>query len=114
MLNKVTFLPDCYIGNRRARYIGNRDRYTSNKINVLFYYNSNLDKLNKKKSSQVTFCLDGEHPGKKTEVDAAKLAEQAERYDDMVHKMKAVAEMKIPLSSEVRLPLFNTFANILF
>lgn len=57
------------------------------------------------RKSEVTFCLDGEHPGKKAEVEAAKLAEQAERYDDMVHRMKAVAEMKISLSSEVRLPL---------
>jgi len=42
-----------------------------------------------------------ESPEKKKNVDAAKLAEQAERYDDMVSHMKAVAEMKIPLSSEV-------------
>ena len=42
-----------------------------------------------------------ESPEKKKNVDAAKLAEQAERYDDMVSHMKSVAEMKIPLSSEV-------------
>ena len=42
-----------------------------------------------------------ESPEKRKNVDAAKLAEQAERYDDMVKHMKAVAEMKIPLSSEV-------------
>lgn len=53
-----------------------------------------------------------ESPEKKKNVDAAKLAEQAERYDDMVSHMKSVAEMKISLSSEERNLLSVAYKNV--
>lgn len=53
-----------------------------------------------------------ESPEKKQNVDAAKLAEQAERYDDMVARMKVVAQMGLALSSEERNLLSVAYKNV--
>merc|ERR1712013_557796 len=56
------------------------------------------------------------HTGKMTEKDElvqrAKLAEQAERYDDMAASMKAVTETGIELSNEERNLLSVAYKNV--
>ena len=44
----------------------------------------------------------GDHTARLTNVYQAKLAEQAERYDDMVESMKKVASMGLDLTVEER------------
>ena len=55
----------------------------------------------------------GDHTARLTNVYQAKLAEQAERYDDMVESMKKVASMGLDLTVEERNLLSVAYKNVI-
>lgn len=67
-----------------------------------------------KKISKCSFYFSTEHPvmDKNELVQKAKLAEQAERYDDMAACMKSVTEQGAELSNESNLLFIVTNKNV--